>query len=206
MFGFWIVFFVFVFFPSFASNRKTCFPLEKGIFCLCLIPLFLLSLFWPPPFSISLYLSLSLSLSLSCSFLLVFLLVFFVFFWFLVFLFFFSFSFFFACVSWKNNIKNIQLQLLLGQSFLFFFGFLSFVFFQIPLSYLCFFPDFKLCFCSSSMFLVSKNPSWKTPIFSQKGGCNKTGLFMNLCFAKCEKLSFFFASLWQIFGCSSKTL
>ena len=27
-------------------------------------------------------------------------------------------------------------------------------------------------------------------MFGQKGGCNKTFFFVNLCFAKCEKLSF----------------
>ena len=48
------------------------------------------------------------------------------------------------------------------------------------------------------MFLVSKNTSWKTPIFGQKGSCNKTIFLNNLCFAKCEKLSFFVPFFGQI--------
>ena len=42
------------------------------------------------------------------------------------------------------------------------------------------------------MFLVSKQTTQKTQLFGQGGGgCNKTFLFINPCFAKCEKLSFF---------------
>ena len=41
-----------------------------------------------------------------------------------------------------------------------------------------------------------------TQIFGQKGGCNKT-FFMNLCFAKCQKLSFlggpFLGEIWVMF-------
>ena len=77
----YFVFFVFFGggFPFLAFNRQqTCFPPRKGHFLFILEspPLFLLSLFWPPPFSVSRSLSLSLSLSLSCSFLSFFLLVF----------------------------------------------------------------------------------------------------------------------------------
>ena len=44
-------------------------------------------------------------------------------------------------------------------------------------------------------------------MFGQKGGCNKTGFFMNLCFAKCQKLSFFFwPFFWQFLGDVQKTL
>ena len=43
----------------------------------------------------------------------------------------------------------------------------------------------------------------KNTFFQKKGGCNITGFFMNLCFAKCEKLSFFFgiflAFFWLFF-------
>ena len=72
-----------------------------------------------------------------------------------------------------------------------FFGFLSCFLFEISFSYLSFFLILSYVCCSTSLFMVSKNPSSKTPIFGQKGGCNITGFFMNLCFAKCEKLSFF---------------
>ena len=60
------LFFVFVFyFLFFASHCKNGFPLKKGIILSIFecFPLFLLSLLWPPTFSISL------SLCLSCSFL-----------------------------------------------------------------------------------------------------------------------------------------
>ena len=35
----------------------------------------------------------------------------------------------------------------------------------------------------------------KNTIFGQEGGCNTT-FFINLSFAKCEKLSFFFLFFW----------
>ena len=45
----------------------------------------------------------------------------------------------------------------------------------------------------------------KNTFFQKKGGCNITVFFMNLCFAKCEKLSFFvLAIFWAFFGCFSK--
>ena len=86
-----------------------------------------------------------------------------------------------------------------------FFGFLSCFLFEISFSYLSFFLILSYVCCSTSLFLVSKNPSSKTPIFGQKGGCNITVFFINLCFAKCEKLSFLGgAFFWQFFGCFSK--
>ena len=39
----------------------------------------------------------------------------------------------------------------------------------------------------------------KNTFFQKKGGCNITGFFMNLCFAKCEKLSFFFLAIFLAF-------
>ena len=53
-------------------------------------------------------------------------------------------------------------------------------------------------FLFNIIVLGFKKPKLKTPIFGQKGGCNKTVFFMNLCFAKCEKLSFWGANFWQI--------
>ena len=38
----------------------------------------------------------------------------------------------------------------------------------------------------------------KTPIFQKTRGCNITVFFINLCFAKCEKLSFF-GAIFAIF-------
>ena len=53
----------------------------------------------------------------------------------------------------------------------------------------------SMCFGQHQCFGF-ENPNWKTSIVGQKGGCNKFFFYMNLCFAKCEKLSFLFA----IFG------
>ena len=79
LFSFSLFFFAFLF--CFLIE-KACFPPKRAFLCtfLC-FPLFLFSLFGPPPFS------LSLSLSLSCSFLSSFLSVFHVCIWFLIFLF-----------------------------------------------------------------------------------------------------------------------
>ena len=76
-----------------------------------------------------------------------------------------------------------------------FFGFLSCFLFQIPFSYLCF-PDFKLCFCSTSTLFISKQTSWKHQFLVKRGVATKC-FSINLCFAKCEKLSLFGPSFWQ---------
>ena len=144
---------------------------------------FSLSPFGPPSFSVSLSLSLFFS-----SFLSFFLLVFvFALFWFLVFV-----SFFLSLSSLlffheRNNIKilNCKFAFFVSSSF-----FLSLLF-----------PDFKLCFLFNIKVFgfKTKNLKKKT-FFGQKGGCNKTGFFINLCFAKCQKLSFslghFFGNFW----------
>ena len=47
-----------------------------------------------------------------------------------------------------------------------------------------------------------KTNNLKTQMFGQEGGCNKF-FFFNLCFAKCEKLSFWgalsFGKFWLMF-------
>ena len=53
------------------------------------------------------------------------------------------------------------------------------------------------------MFFLKKQVR-KTPIFGQEGGCNIMAFVINLCFAKCEKLSFFLAFVWLIFGAFQK--
>ena len=51
-----------------------------------------------------------------------------------------------------------------------------------------------------------KTNNLKTQMFGQEGGCNNFFL-INLCFAKCEKLSFFWGALfWANFGWCSKAL
>ena len=148
----------FVFLLSFLSLlliETTCLPPRKRAFFFIFecLPLFLLSFFWPPPFSIALY------LSLSSSFLSFFLPVFFfVFFCFLAFVSLFPFLSSLLTFHEKNNIKILNYKGFLHQVFLF-FGFLSCFLFKIPFYCLCFFPILGYVFCSTSLFLVSKNPN-----------------------------------------------
>ena len=71
-----------------------------------------------------------------------------------------SFLFFLLCFCFmkRTTSERLMYKVFLHQSFLF-FGFLSSFLFEIPFSSLCFFADLKLCFCSTSLFLVSKKPS-----------------------------------------------
>ena len=48
-------------------------------------------------------------------------------------------------------------------------------------------------------FFISKRTTLKKKFLGQKGGCNKTVFFINLCFAKCQKLSFFCVPFWGKF-------
>ena len=184
-------------FLSLILIEKTCFPPRKGhfLFIFECLPLFILSLFWPPP------LSMSLSLSLSCSFFSSFLSFFFDFFWFLIFLSFFPFLSSSLLSHERNNIKTFNCSFFSSIVSLFWFPvfFLSNPFF---LSLLC--PDYKLCFLFNINVFGFKKPKLKTTNFWSKGGCNKTVFFMNLCLAKCEKLSYFWAIFGANFGCSSK--
>ena len=155
-------------FPFFVLKEKTLlFPLKRAFFCLffeCL-PLFLLSLFWPPPFS--LYLSLSLSfifffpsfLSLFLCFLLV-----------PCFCLFLSFCLFFAFVSWKEQHQNIKLQ---SSLFTIPFSFLlvsSLLYpFQSPFLIFVFFLILSFVFCSTSMFFFDKCKFKKNNFWSRGG-------------------------------------
>ena len=179
--------------PFFVFNIK-CFPPIKGhfLFIFEFLPLFILSLFGPPLFSISLSLSLS-------HYLLLFVFLFpsclSVLFFFLVpcFCLFLCFSVFFASVHERKNIIIFNCKVF-HQSFL-----ISCLVFSLKslFSSLCF-PDIELCFSFNiNVFGFKKTKVKKnTPIFGQEGGCNQTFvLFMGLCFAKCEKSSFLFAFL-----------
>ena len=86
-----------------------------------------------------------------------------------------------------------------------FFSFLSCFLFEISFSYLYFFLILSYVCCSTSLFLVSKNTSSKTPIFGQKGGCNITGFFYEPVFCKMWKVIVFWGGFFlQFFGCFSK--
>ena len=112
---------------------------------------------------------------------------------------FFSLSFFFCllcfCFMKTNNINRFNCKVVFHQSCVF-FGFLSCFLFQIggliPFSYLCFLPGIQLCFLFNITVFGLKKHKLKNTNFWSKGELQQNGLFKyNLCFAKCEKLSFF---------------
>ena len=184
-------------FPFFALYyKKTCFfPLEKGIFGLFLsvslcssLAFFLASPFFNFSFSVYLFFLFSFFPS--------FLSFFFAFFCFLVFVSFFPFLSSLLLFHEKSNIRKIDVQCFSSSIF---FDFLSSFLFEIPFSSLCFFADLKLCFCSPSLFLVSKNQVEKHHFLVKRGVATKRFFFMNLCFAKCDKLSFFWGHFWGKF-------
>ena len=182
-------------FLCFFNRQKPVFPLEKGIFCLFSMFLFLSPLTF---FGLPLFLFLFLSLSFSClSFFL--LVLFFAFFLFFVFV---SFSvFFLLCFCFmKRTTWTFSIAISFFWNIFSLFWFPVLLFLSNPFFLSLFFLLFSYVFCSTSMFLVSKKQSWETPIFGQTGSCNKTVFFMNL-FGKCEKLSFFpiFAKFWLMF-------
>ena len=117
----------------------------------------------------SIFFSLSLSLYISLSFSLV-----------LFFLpcFFFSFLLSLCLCFMKEPHQNIKLQNCVHQSFLFLCFLSSFVF-QIPFLYLCcFFPDFKLCFCSNINVFHSKRQVKRK---KKRRFLVKRGLQQNIC-------------------------
>ena len=129
--------FVFVPFLSLlCTTKKPCLPTRKGHFWFIFecLPLFLLSFFWPPPFSIFLSLSISSSspfflpscLSFLLSFASLFLSL--------------SFLFFLLCFCFmkRTTSERLMYNVFLHLSFLF-FDFLSSFLFEIPFSSLCLF-------------------------------------------------------------------
>ena len=196
LFCFWFLVFCFVFWLF--NTKKTLFSPRKGhfLFIFSVSLSFSLSLFWPPSFCVSL----SLSLFFLLFFLSSFLSLFFAVFWFLVFVSFFLFLSSLLFFHERNNIKKSIASFFFINSFSF-FGFLSF-FLSSSFFLSLLFPHFKLCFLFNiKVFGFKTDNLKKTEFFGQKGGCNKTVFFfINLCFAKCEKLSFFFAIFLAIFG------
>ena len=187
---FWVFLFVFVicFFCVLEGLRvRSSLGTKPSLFNFCFVLFFrflslLFSLFWPPPFSISL----SLSLSSSCLsfFLLIFLFCFLLFPCFCLFR---SLSFFFAFASWKEQHQNIKLQSFPSSIFsLFWFPvlfslwnpfFLSLPFFFLILSYVFLFNinvfGFKKAQVQEHQFLVKRGVAPKQFLWT------------------CEKLSFF---------------
>ena len=174
----------------FLIQKNLVFPLEKGIFS------FSLSLFWPPSFSVSLSLSLSPSLSFLLFFLSSFLSFFFAFFWFLGFVSFFLFLSSLLFFHERNNNKIFNCKFFSSSiSSLFLISCLFL--FQVPFSYVCYFLILSYVLCSTSKVFGFKTKNLKKINFWSKGGLQQNGFFFNLCFAKCQKLSFF----WVPFLC-----
>ena len=161
------------FFCSFPFLEKPCFSPQKRefLFSFECLTVFLLSLFWPDPFSLSLSLSLSLSFYFLSSFLLVFL------FCFLLVSCFVSFFLFVSSLLLfheKNNIKKFNDKVLfIGPFSLLLVSSLLFSF-KSPFLIFAVFLILSLIFCSTSKFFFQRMQVQKTPIFGQEGGCNIT--------------------------------
>ena len=126
------------------------------------------------------------------------------FFFFLVFVSFFC-SFFCAFVSWKEQHENIKMEFLLFIKMFSFLGFLSCFLFEISFPYLCFFPDFELCFLFNIIVFGFKKPKLKNTNFGSKGGLQHNGFFYEPVFCKMWKVIVFGGGFfWQFFGCFSK--
>ena len=203
-FSFFLLCFVFVLFcfcffpfPFFASNRqKTCFPPRKGHFCLFLS----VSLCFSWAFlGLTLFQFIFLCLSLVLFFLFSFLSFFFSFFLFLVFLSFFPFLSSLLLFHERNNIKPLNYNFFFWNIFSLFFGFPVLFFFPIPFSYLCFFPDFKLCF----WFNINVFGFKKVKKIGQKGWLQQNVFFYEPVFCKMWKVIVFlpmcFCQFWLMF-------
>ena len=199
--------FVFVvFFGGFLSTKKTLFsPKKRAVLFIFSVSLsFSLSLFWPPSFSVSLSLFslffFSFFLPSCLSFLLSFGSVFFVSF----FLFLSSLLFF----PERNHIKILNCKFCLHPYFLFFLVSCLFLF-QVPFSYLCSFLILSYVFVQHQGFWFPNKQLKKKHSFVKRGVATKRFFFfINLCFGKCQKLSFFFCLpfFWQFLGDVQKIL
>ena len=193
-------------FPFFALyyKKNLVFPLEKGIFGLFLSVSLCSSLaFFGLPLFQFFFLCLSLLLLLF-SFLPVFLFCFLLLPCFCLFL---SFSFFSAFVSWKEQHQKDWCTMFF---FINLFSFLiSCLLFSLKSLFLLFvfFADLKLCFCSTSLFLVSKKPKLKNTNFWSKGGLQQNGFFYEPVFCKMWKVIVFLGPFFgQILVDVQKTL
>ena len=189
---FFLVFFFacFVFF----NTKNLVFPPEKGIFCLFSVFLFLspLAFFGLPVF---LFLCLCFLFSSFLSF------VFLVFpFCFLLVPCFCLFLSFFFLLCFFHGIKILNCKFCLHQYFLFFWFPVFFFSRSFFLSLL--FPDFTLWFLLSIKVFdfQTNNLKKKKHFLVKKGVATKRVFFINLCFGKCQKLSFFLPFFWQFLG------
>ena len=200
-FGFW--FFSLLCFLCFLIDKKPVFPLEKGIFCLFSMFLFLSPLTF---FGLPLFLFPFLCLSVALFFLPSFLSFFFAFFLFLVFVSFFPYLFSLLLFHEKKT-WNYSIAICFPEIFSLLVSCLAFLF-QMPFSYLCFFLILSYVFSSTSMFLVSKRTNWEAQKTKKKQIATKRFFFLWTCVLQhCKSYRFFFAPFLPIFGwCSKNTI
>ena len=189
----------FLSFLCFLIQKKTVFP-WKGIFCLFLSVshCFSLAFFGLPLFqflflrlSLDLVLFLPSCLSISLSFGSLFLSL--------------SFLFYLLCFCFmKGTTSEYKIAKFFFINTFSLFGILSCFFFQIPFSYLCFFLILIYVFLFNiNVFGFKKAQVEHTSFWSKGGVATKRCFFMSLCFANCEKLSFWgghlFGKFWLMF-------
>ena len=178
--------FVFVFFVPFLSwllIEKPCFPPKKAFSVYFLCFLFLSpSTFFDLPLFLFLFLCLSLALVCLSSFLSFFIpsclscLLSFCFLFLSLFIFISSLLLF----SGQNNMKILNYDLFLHRSFLFFM--VSCLVFPFKSLFLIFvFLILSYVFCSTWMFLVSRQTTLKTHFFWWKGVLQQNGFFLSTC-------------------------
>ena len=196
---FFLGFFLYSFFWLF-NTKKPCVPPRKGHFCLFSVFLFLspLAFFGLPLFCFSL------SVSLFCYFLSFFLLVFaFCFLFVSCFCLFLCFAFFFAFVSWNKQHQQNSVATFFSCNFFLFL--VSCLVFSLKSLFLIFvsFLVFSSVVCSTSIFWFHKTQVEKHQFWVKRGVATKRVFFINLCFEKCQKLSFFlgpfFGNFWLMF-------
>ena len=191
------------FFVCFSFVKNLC-RLDKGISCLFLSVSLCFSLaFFVLPLFQFLFLCLSLSLSFFSFFLpscLSFLLYFGS-----LFCLFFCFFFLSSLLLFheRKQHQNVKLQSCFS-SILSRFWFPILLCLWNPFFLPLLFPDFLLCFCSTSMFLLSKQTRPKTPIFGQEGGCNKTFFLWACVLQNVKSYRFSGGHFWASFGWGSK--
>ena len=192
-------YFFFLFF-GFFIQKNLVFPLEKGIFCLFSVFLFLSPLAF---FDLPLFLFLFPCLSL----------FFFSFFIPSCLCFLLSFGSLFGSLSlfffllWFSFMKGTTSKYSIASfsSSVFTLFLVSCLFlFQVPFSYLCSFLILSYVFCSTSRFLISKQTTYKKKKhFWSKRGLQQNVFFYQPVFWKMSKLSFFFGpffgNFWLMF-------
>ena len=194
----------FLFLFLFFIQKNLVFPLEKGIFCLFSVFLFLSPLAF---FDLPLFLFLFLCLSL----------FFFSFFIPSCLCFLLSFGSLFGSLSlfffllWFSFMKGTTSKYSIASFFFInIFSFFSFLPFFVSSSFFLslLFPDFKLCFFvqHQGFWFPNKQLTKKKTVFGQKGGCNKTFFFYQPVFWKMSKVIVFFAIFWQFLVDVQKTL